>query len=77
MSTYNTWGSVHLDRHSSSSTSSSSKISRSVSLKTLRSVSNSDKLKAKEEELKTNRYRQDDTRAKCRFVGDLHAPVEL
>lgn len=43
--TYNTCGSVHLDRQSSSITSSSSKISRIVSLKTLTSVSSSDKLK--------------------------------
>lgn len=46
--TYNTCGSVHLDRQSSSMTSSSSKISRIVSLKTLTSVSSSDKLKEEE-----------------------------
>lgn len=48
--TYNTCGSVHLDRQSSSINSSSSKISRIVSLKTLRSVSSSDKLKKEQAE---------------------------
>lgn len=43
--TYSAWGSVRLERQSSSMSSSSSKISRMVSLKTLRSVSSSDKLK--------------------------------
>lgn len=42
--TYKTLGSVHLVRHSSSMSSSSSKIFSKESLKTLMSVSNSDKL---------------------------------
>lgn len=50
--TYNTCGSVHLDRQSSSITSSSSKISRIVSLKTLTSVSSSDKLKKNRQKVK-------------------------